>query len=96
MHDEIKRFALTGEVDSGTFVSARDALIQEVEATMRDEGYVPVVDLIPQFTRMFKPETGTFDFELSVYGAFVGEDKAWEVRAWTNGTLIERSTHPQR
>lgn len=96
MHDDVKRFALTGEITSGTFVSARDALIKEVEDSMRDEGFVPVLDLNPQFTRTFNPETETFEFELSVYGAYVGEETAWDVGAWTNGTLTERSTRPQR
>jgi|SRR6266540_2308983 len=96
MHKDIKRFGLTGQITSDTFLSTRETLIKEVEDGMRDEGFVPVLDLIPQFTRVYDNTTETFSFELSIYGIHVGEDKAWQVAGMMNGILQERSTRPQR
>jgi hypothetical protein len=95
MHNEIRKFGLTGTITSGNFMSARDALIKEVEGSMRDEGFVPVLDLMPQFTRVFDPVTEQFDFELSVYGTYVG-DNAWEPLGILNGILQKRSTQPAK
>lgn len=92
MHDDIKRFSLDGEITSDRFISAREALLNDVDSEMRDEGYVPVLDLIPQFTRQYNEESETFKFEISIYGVYVGEDKSWQVSGMTNGTLIEKYT----
>lgn len=96
MHDDIKRFGLTGTITSDRFVSARDALVREVEDSMRDEGFVPVLDLIPQFTRSYEPETETFSFEISVYGTYVGEEESWQVAGTMNGIPVAKYTHPQK
>lgn len=96
MHNEVKRFGLTGTITSDRFVSARAALIKDVEDSMRDEGYVPLLDLHPQFTREYDPHTETFSFEVSVYGAYVGEEESWQIAGMTNGTRVERSTRPQK
>ena len=95
MHDEIRRFNLTGLVTSERFISARENLIKDVEDSMRDEGFVPVLDLKPQFTRNYDPKTESFEFEVSVYGTYVG-DESWHVSGMTNGTLVKRSTHPKK
>lgn len=92
MHDSIKRFHLNGTVTSDKFVTTRENLIKEVEDEMRDEGFVPVLDLIPQFTREYNPDDGTFVFELSVYGVEVGEEESWNIVGVTHGVTVERST----
>lgn len=92
MHDDIKRFELTGTITSDKFVSARESLVRELEASMRDGGFVPVLDLHPQFTREYNPETQDFNFTLSVYGTHVGEE-SWRIAGMMNGTPISRSTH---
>lgn len=96
MHNEIKRFGLTGTITSDRFVSAREALIKDVEDSMRDEGFVPVLDLQPQFTREYDPDTETFSFEISVYGAYVGEEESWLIVGMTNGVPVEKYTRPQK
>ena len=96
MHNEIKRFGLTGTITSDRFVVAREALIKDVEDSMRDEGFVPVLDLHPQFTREYDPETEAFSFEISVYGAYVGEEESWHIAGMMNGTAVERYTRPQK
>lgn len=95
MHDEIKRYELTGTITSDRFVSARDALIKELEASMRDDGYVPVLDFIPQFTRDYNSAEENFTFKLSIYAIYVGE-ASWHMAGQMNGTLIEKSTRPTK
>lgn len=96
MHNEVKRFGLTGTITSDRFVSARDALIKDVEDSMRDEGYVPLLDLHPQFTREYDPVTETFSFQVSVYGAYVGEEESWQVAGMTNGIPVEKYFRRQK
>jgi hypothetical protein len=95
MHDDIKRYELTGTVTSDTFLSTRERLIKDVEDSMRDEGFVPVLDLPPQFTRDYNAEDQTFTFKLSAYGVYVGEE-AWQVAGLMYGNRIEKSTHPTK
>lgn len=89
MHDDIRRFSLTGTISQDKLLQTRERLIEDVEAGMRDEGYVPVLDLYQQFTREYDPGTGTFSFEVSVYGVYVGES-AWQQAGMTNGILVEK------
>lgn len=64
MHDEIIRYHLDGTMTDGNIVEQRERLIHSIEGQMRDDGAVPVLDLDPQFTLDYKPESGTFNFSL--------------------------------
>ena len=92
MHDDIERFSLDGEIDSSNLVEAKDRLVHFLEQSMRDSGYVPALDLEPQFTRSYNPETEKYDFELSVYGIKVGRAKACETAGMMGGKMIALST----
>lgn len=92
MHKEIKNFHLSGEIGTDNFMQTRERLIQEVEEDMRDEGYVPLLDLEPQFSRDYNEGTQTFDFQLTVYGVYVGEEQAWEIAGLSNGRPVPRRT----
>lgn len=89
MHDEIKRFALEGQIDSSNLVEAKDRLVLALEAQMRDDGFVPVLDLEPQFTRTYNVERENYDFTLSVYGAYVGRNKECETAGIMSGKRIQ-------
>jgi hypothetical protein len=95
VHDDIKRFALTGTITSDTFLAARESLIKELEDGMRDDGFVPVLDLLPHFTREYDPDSETFSFELSVYGTYVG-DESWRLLGMMSGIPQERYTPQQK
>jgi hypothetical protein len=81
-------------VTSGTFLQTRERLIHDVEAGMRDEGFIPILDLIPQFTREYDADTETFSFTLSVYGTHVGEENSWQQAGMMNGRLVEKYSQP--
>jgi hypothetical protein len=93
MHEEIKKFSIQGIVgDEADVVQNKENLILFVEGDMRDEGYVPVLDMDPQYTQQYQPVNNWFEFALSVYGVHVGEDKAWDVAGMMNGKMIMKST----
>lgn len=93
MHDEIKKFALDGIIaDSSNLVKAKENLVKNLEDQMRDFGYVPALDLEPQFTLQFAPEYERYDFVLSIYGIYVGKDKSWDTAGIMTGKPIMRYT----
>lgn len=92
MHDDIERFSLDGEIDSSNLVEAKDRLVQFIEAQMRDNGFVPCLDIEPQFTRDYNAEKEIYNFQLSVYGIKVGRAKACETAGIMGGKAIMSST----
>ena len=56
---------------------------------MRDEGYVPHLDLKELFIRTMDAD-GNFDFELTVYGIYVGEEQSLSIAGVTDGKTILR------
>lgn len=92
MHQDIKRFSLDGNITSDAFLQERERLIEDLEADMRDQGYVPVLDLLPHFTREYDAESEAFTFILSCYGTEVGEEESWAIAGIMNGRAIPRST----
>ena len=99
MHDEIKRFSLEGELGNANVVEMKDRQVHFIESMMRDMGFVPALDLEPQFTRSFNSSTETWEFQVSVYGIHVGREKsckasssAEQIAGVMGGKTIMRST----
>lgn len=90
MHDEIQRFNLNGEMSDTDVVKQRERLVEFVESMMRDQGYVPALDLEPQFTLEFDPVSENFTFALSVYGVPIERNKTWNVGGILSGKEIPR------
>jgi hypothetical protein len=91
MHDDIKKFFLTGEISGTNVVQTRERLIEAVESDMREQGYVPDLDKEPQFTRNLIQGTERFSFVLTVYGIYVGKDRAWITGGVMGGKTILKS-----
>jgi hypothetical protein len=90
MHDEIRKFSLEGDLGDSKVVQTRERLVEYVESLMRDYSYVPALDLEPQFTRDYDPETESFKFTLSVYGVKVEKEKAWQTGGIMSGKEIPK------
>lgn len=73
MHEAIKRFYLDGEVKYEYLTKTRRSLEETLEDQMRLSGYVPVLDIDPQLTQEYDPESEKFKVTISLYGAYVGE-----------------------
>jgi hypothetical protein len=93
MHDEIIRYYLDGTLNSTNVVAVKENLIHFLEQRMRDDGCVPHLDLEPQFSRDYDESTETYQFKLTVYGTFVGEE-AWASSGVTSGKTMKRPTTP--
>lgn len=93
MHDNIKKFFYDGELsDDDNIVETKERLIHHLETQMRDNGFVPVLDMDPQFTLDYKPEDEKYIFDLSIYGVKVGVQQSWQISGVMNGKPIMRHT----
>lgn len=93
MHDEIVRFHLEGTIADNNIVSQKEKFVGFLEGNMRSEGCVPALDLSPQFTLDYKPESETYEFELTVYGVHVGMDKSRAIAGVDSGRYITNSSY---
>lgn len=94
MHEPVKGFEMEGIISGKTFIRDRQRLIEVLEGAMRDEGYIPILDTQPHFTRSIRDDDN-FDFELTVYGAYIGEE-SWEVSGMADGKRIGKYIPPTK
>jgi hypothetical protein len=74
-HKQIHRFSLEGEIyDDSAIPRLKEQYVFMVVAGMKHKGYVPRYDIDPDFTISYNGKT--FEFQLSVYGVYVGKKKA--------------------
>lgn len=76
-HRPIKRFGLEGIIyDDVALARLKKEYVRLVITEMKMSGYVPRIDIPPDFTISFDHEKKYFEFKLSVYGIFVGKKKS--------------------
>lgn len=92
MHDEIIRFSITGTLPDAKIVQTKERMVEFLVGAMKDRGCTPVLEMDPQFTLDYKEELETFEFELSMYAAWVGTEEAWQTSGMTNGTQVWTTT----
>ena len=75
-HKPIKRFGIDGIIydDSGLW-RLKQEYIKLILMQMRFSGYVPRVDIAVDFTIEYNSEKEYFEFEMSLYGVYVGKRK---------------------
>lgn len=95
MHDEIIRYDMAGEISDENIVENKERLVFFLETQMRDEGVAPVLDMEPHFTLDYSPERELFEFQLSVYGSYVGSN-ACEIAGTMAGKTIWKSIPPTK
>jgi len=97
MHKTIKRFGMSGKIgDDADFARLRSYYEHMVLEEMRELGYVPVLDLGPYFSTAFDKPKAIYQFDLSVYGVYLGRRRSWEVEGISNGREIMRPTPPTK
>ena len=76
-HKPIKHFFLDGQIhDEASIGRLKTEYIRLVTSEMRLSGYVPRLDIDPDFTIEFNSKTEYFTFQLSMYGTYVGRKKS--------------------
>jgi hypothetical protein len=76
-HKPIKRFGLDGVIyDDSSIYRLQQEYIRLVVMEMRLSGYVPRLDIDPQFTIEYNENKNTYNFTLSIYGIYTGRKKS--------------------
>ena len=76
-HKKLKRFDLSGVIhDESATPRLKLEYIRLLVTEMRLTGYVPRIDIEPDFTVDYNLKKRCFEFELSVYGIYVGKRKS--------------------
>jgi hypothetical protein len=75
LHKKIKRFELSGQILDDIFIPRmREEYIRLLSDSMKETGYVPRLDIEPDWTLSY---TGNYyEFKLSVYGSYIGKKNA--------------------
>jgi hypothetical protein len=76
-HKPLKRFGLSGSIYSDSaIIRLKQEYINLLITEMKIMGYVPRIDIDFDFTMQYNKQKQYFEFELSIYGIFVGKKKA--------------------
>ena len=85
-HKPIKRFYLDGIIHDDSMIGRlKIEYIRLLVSEMKLSGYVPRLDLDPDFTIRYNDTKNFFEFELSVHGVYAGKRKS-ECIAGVDGT----------
>ena len=96
MHDDIKKFTREGYISDTNLVRDKEWQVNDLEKEMREHGYVPVLDLEPQFTLDYDPESETYLFTLSIYSVHVGKENSWDTAGMMTGNpIMKHTTNPK-
>jgi hypothetical protein len=81
-HRPIKNFTFDGIIKSDAAIGRlRIELVRLKTLEMCELGYVQRLDIDPQFTIKYNNEKDYYEFTLTVYGTYIGKNKA----LWTLG-----------
>jgi len=97
-HRPIKKFGFDGILgDDSRFASLRAQYETLIIRNMRDEGYVPVLDLDTLWSTSYDIKTHKYTFAISVFGIYVGRRKSFLIEGMSGqGKLHPRSIAPSK
>lgn len=76
-HKSIKRFCLDGVIyDDSMIGRLKEEYIRLLISEMKLSGYVPRIDLDPDFTIRYNDIKNYFEFELSIHAVYAGKRKS--------------------
>ncbi len=61
-----------------------------IESDMREQGYVPILDLDIQFSLLYDEPQDLYEFDIVVYGVYVGKKKAHLYEGFSGQSLIPK------
>lgn len=92
MNKKLKSFGMQGDIDDDSNIPRlRFEYERLIESDMRDQGYVPILDLDTQFSLSYNEEYDTYKFDIILYGLYVGKKKAHLYEGFSGQALIPRS-----
>lgn len=61
-----------------------------IESNMREQGYVPILDLDIQFSLLYDEAQDIYEFDIVVYGVYVGKKKSYLYEGFSGQNLIPK------
>ena len=91
MKKQIHNFSITGIIkDDSHLIKAREHYERLLAQQMRDGGYVPILDMLPQFNLIYVESKNQYGFTLTMFGVFVGKRKAHTLEGFSGQDFIKR------
>jgi hypothetical protein len=91
LNRNIKSFYINGTIKSDSdIVRLKEMYLKLLTDEMRFKGYVPVLDLDPQFSVKYNHEKDIYSFQLEIYGVYLGTRKAQEIEGFSGQHFIPR------
>jgi len=91
MNKKLKSFGMQGGIhDDAAIPRLRAEYERLIESDMREQGYVPILDLDTQFSLLYNEEQDTYEFDIVVYGVFVGKKKSHMYEGFSGQNLIPK------
>ena len=93
-HKPLKKFYLSGIIqDEALLGRLKIEYVRLLVSEMRLSGYVPRIDIDPDFTLRYNESKDFFEFELSVHGVYAGKRKSEWIAGvdGTNPVLIHQN-----
>jgi len=88
---KIHDFWMNGIIkDDSKFQSSRENYERLLVQQMRDKGYVPILDVMPQFNVKYNEEKDHYTFNLVIYGMYLGKAKANLYIGFSGQSLIAK------
>lgn len=88
-HKPIKRFYLDGIIhDDSAIGRLKIEYIRIVTSEMRYAGYVPRIDIDVDFTIGYNEQKEYFEFQISIYGIYVGKKQSECIQAIDGQRII--------
>ena len=88
-HKPIKTFRLDGIIkDDAAIPRLKVELIKLKKTEMRELGYVPRLDIDPNFTIEYNQTKEYFEFTLTVYGTYLGKTKSQCIQGIDGTALV--------
>jgi len=92
-HKTIKRFSLDGIIhDESALGRLKGEYTRLLVSEMRLCGYVPRIDIDPDFTIDYNEKKQYFEFKISVHGIYAGKRKS----EWIAGIDVNKPIHIQK
>lgn len=87
----IKTFWINGVIrDDSDIIRLREMYEHLLLDEMRTKGYVPVLDLDTQFSLKYNVEKDEYNFNIEMYGVYVGKKKSREIEGFSGQQFIPR------
>ena len=88
---KIHNFTIAGVIgDDSQIIRSRELYERTILQDMRDKGYVPVLDMLPQFNITYVQQQNKYGFTLTMFGVFVGRSKAQRIEGFSGQEFIPR------